>query len=188
MSQFIDTSKYTYIHAFDKHGLLLLYNKNIACSTTTIKTHNGSEFIEATFNASTQSAIHVITVYRSHSTSRSMFLRTIKELISEAPLTCPILILGDFNIDLYMNKTKDNNSQQLIQIMSEHNFKQQLSTPTTKSNSLIDHIWTNIPSQATKYGVTDAYWLDYYKSIYCAFKLPNTMPNYTCNKKKSFFI
>jgi hypothetical protein len=36
--------------------------------------------------------------------------------------------------------------------------------------------WSNIPGIDTQYGVTYAYWLDYHKPIYCAFKLPNTLP------------
>jgi hypothetical protein len=38
-----------------------------------------------------------------------------------------------------------------------------------------------IPRNEYKYGVIEAYWLDFHKSIYIAFKLPNTIPMY--NKK-----
>jgi hypothetical protein len=62
--------------------------------------------------------------------------------------------------------------------MNKHKLKQQILTPTTIKNSLIDHIWSNIPGMDTKYEVPDAYWLDYHKPIYCAFKLSNTLPKY----------
>jgi hypothetical protein len=42
---------------------------------------------------------------------------------------------------------------------------------------LIDHIWSNIPEMDTKYGIMDAYWPNYHKPIYCAFRLSNTLPN-----------
>ena len=48
--QFINLSKHKYIHNFDGHGLLLLYDKNMICSSKTINHHSGSEFIAATFN------------------------------------------------------------------------------------------------------------------------------------------
>ena len=71
--------------------------------------------------------------------------------------------------------------------MSKYHFKQHLSISTTRSNSLINHIWSNIPGQKTFFGVSDAYWPDYHKPIYCAFKLPNTMLLYCYNKTKTYF-
>jgi hypothetical protein len=57
--------------------------------------------------------------------------------------------------------------------MNRHNLKQQISTPMSINNYFqIDHIWSNI------FGVTNAYWPDYYKPIYCAFKLPDTLQRY----------
>ena len=54
---YINTSKYNYIHNSDRHGLLMLYEKNIICSSSIIKHHNGSEFIGATFNDRSRKAI-----------------------------------------------------------------------------------------------------------------------------------
>jgi hypothetical protein len=42
-------------------------------------------------------------------------------------------------------------------------------------------MWANVLGNECKYGVTDAYWSDFHKPIYIAFKLPNTIPMY--NKK-----
>jgi hypothetical protein len=67
--------------------------------------------------------------------------------------------------------------EKILNYMQKQKLKQQITTPTTIKNSLIDHIWSNIPGIDNQYGVTDAYWLDYHKPIYCAFKLPNTLPN-----------
>jgi hypothetical protein len=52
--------------------------------------------------------------------------------------------------------------KRILNCMNNHNLKQQI---TTIKISLIDHIWSNIPRMDTKYGVVDAYWPDYYKSI-----------------------
>ena len=100
------------------------------------------------------------------------------ELIKEAPLECPIIILGDFNVDLSNGTTQDYEIKKLLDFIYKQNFKQHISVPTTQLNSLIDHIWSNIPGTETKYGVTDAYWPDYHKPIYCAFKLPTTLQKY----------
>ena len=100
------------------------------------------------------------------------------ELIKEAPLECPIIILGDFNVDLSNGTTQDYEIKKLLDFIYKQNFKQHISVPTTQLNSLIDHIWSNIPGTETKYGVTNAYWPDYHKPIYCAFKLPTTLQKY----------
>jgi hypothetical protein len=60
--------------------------------------------------------------------------------------------------------------------------KFQFNESTTKTGFQLNHIWTNIVlGNECKYGVTEAYWLDFHKWIYIAFKLPNTLPMY--NKK-----
>jgi hypothetical protein len=60
---------YMYIYKFDVHGLLLLYDRNIMCSSKTINYHSGLEFIGTTFNEGHRKVIHVITLYGSYVTS-----------------------------------------------------------------------------------------------------------------------
>ena len=184
--QFINLSKYKYIHNFDGHGLILLYDKNMMCSSMTIDHLSGSEFIVATFNEGHRKAIHVITLYRSHLTSILSFISCLEKLLCKIPLACPTVILGNFNIDFNKEIDKHKYLQVLHVCMSKYHFKQHLSISKTKLNSLINHIWSNIPSHETFFGVADAYWPDYHKPIYCAFKLLNTMPYYCYNKPKFF--
>ena len=149
--------------------------------------HSGSDFIATTFNEGHRKAIHVITLYRSHVTSILPFINILEQLLCQIPLACPIVILDDFNIDINKEVEKYKDLQILHACMSKYHFKQKISISTTKSNSLINHIWSNIPGQETFFGVTDAYWPNYHKPIYCAFKLPNTMPHYCYNKSRIFF-
>jgi len=125
----------------------------------------------------------VITLYRSHVTSILFFIIILEHLLCKVPLTCSTIIHGDFNIDFGKEVDKfkkfTNISFMYVQIY--------VSIPITKSNSLIDHIWSNIQSQETIFGIFDAYWADYHKSIYCAFKLLNIMPHYFYNNPKIFF-
>ena len=77
-SQFINLSKYKYMHNFDGHDLLLLYDKNMICSSRTLNHHSGSELIATTFNEVHKKAIHVITLYRSHVTSIFLFINILE--------------------------------------------------------------------------------------------------------------
>jgi hypothetical protein len=65
--------------------------------------------------------------------------------------------------------------------MAKFHLKSQFNESTTKAGSQLNHIWANVLRNECKYGVTKAYWLNFHKPIYIAFKLPNTLPMY--NKK-----
>jgi exonuclease III len=188
IGKYIDTSRYNYIHNYDKHGILMIYERQMICASYQTRVNNSSEFIAASFNLGTRNAIYVIIVYRAHSTKITLFLENLDQLIIEVPIECPIVILGDFNIDVSKDTTQYYEMEKILNYIKKHKLKQQITTPTTKKNSLIDHIWSNIPRIDTQYGVTDAYWPDYHKPIYCAFKLPNTLPQYVRHTKAFRFI
>jgi hypothetical protein len=65
--------------------------------------------------------------------------------------------------------------------MDKFQLKSQFSESTTKYGSQLHHTWANVCRNESKCGVTKAYWLDFHKLIYIAFKLLNTFPMY--NKK-----
>jgi exonuclease III len=161
IGKYIDTSRYNYIHNYDKHGILMMYKQQMICASYQTRVNNGSEFIATSFNLSTRNAIYVITVYRAHSTKITLFLETLNQLIIEAPIECPIIILGDFNIDVSRDTIQYYEMEKILNYMQKHKLKQKTTTPTTIKNSLIDHIWSNIPGINTQYGVRDAYWPDY---------------------------
>jgi hypothetical protein len=55
--------------------------------------------------------------------------------------------MGDFNIDIFIKEI------------------------TKKKKQEIDHIWANDPKNECKFGISKAYWSDFHKLIYTAFKL-----------------
>jgi hypothetical protein len=63
--------------------------------------------------------------------------------------------------------------------------KSQFSETTTKAWSQLHHIWANVLGNECKYGVIKTYWSNFYKLIYIALKLPNTLSMY--NKKPLMF-
>ena len=103
--------------------------------------------------------IYVITMYHAHSTNITLFVDHLQELVNKFPLECPIVILGNFNVDISHDTTQQyKNKKKLLYCMNKlHQLKQQISTPMTINNSLIDHIWPNISRIETRYGITYAY-------------------------------
>jgi len=123
-------------------------------------------------------------VYRTHSCSISTFVNKLQIIILHSPKHCPIIIMGDFNVDIL----KDNNhgkKTKKLDFMDKFKLKSQFSENTTKVGSQLDHIWANVPRNECKFGVTKAYWLGFHKPIYIACKLPNTHPMYN---KKPFIV
>jgi hypothetical protein len=69
--------------------------------------------------------------------------------------------------------------------MDKFQLKSQFNESTTKVGSQLNHIWANVLGDECKYDVTKIYWSCFHKSIYIAFKLPNTILMY--NKKSLLF-
>ena len=158
VDKYIDASRYKYIHNYGGHGILMLYEHHINCASFYTMNCNGSELTTASFNLGTRNAIYFITVYRAHSTNIILFVNHLQELVHKAPLECPIIILGDFNVDISHDNTQHYENKKFFHSMNKlHHLKQQISTPTTINNSLIDHIWSDILEIETTYGVTNAY-------------------------------
>jgi len=65
--------------------------------------------------------------------------------------------------------------------MDKFQLKSQFNESTTKVGFQLNHIWANNPRNECKFGVIKAYWSNFHKLIYIAFKLPKTFPMY--NKK-----
>jgi hypothetical protein len=69
--------------------------------------------------------------------------------------------------------------------MDKLQLKSQCNENTTKVRYQLYHIWENVFGNECKFGVLEAYWLDFHISIYITFKLPNILPMY--NKKSLIY-
>jgi exonuclease III len=68
--------------------------------------NDGSKYIATTFNTNRRKTIYIVCVYRVHSCSISTFLNNLETIIRKSLQHCPIIIMGDFNIDILKDKTK----------------------------------------------------------------------------------
>jgi hypothetical protein len=69
--------------------------------------------------------------------------------------------------------------------MNKFQLKSQFNESITKVGFQLEHILVNVLRIECKFGVIEAYWSNFHKLIYIAFKLPNTLPMY--NKKPLMF-
>jgi hypothetical protein len=78
----------------------------------------------------------------------------LKNIVQKMPSHCPIVIIGDFNVDFL---TKKNRSSTLQAFMNKYKFINN----TTINDKQIDHIWTNAPTQQCHFGTIQAYWINH---------------------------
>jgi len=82
-----------------------MYDIHMHLDSFNIITSDGLEYIATTFNTNTWNAIYFICVYKTHSCSISTLLNNTQTIIQQSCEHCPIIIMGDFNVDI----PKDNN-------------------------------------------------------------------------------
>jgi endonuclease/exonuclease/phosphatase family metal-dependent hydrolase len=88
-------------------------------------TSDGSEHIIPTFNINTWKIIHVVCVYEAYSCSFFTFLNNFQTLIQHSPEHCPIIIMGDFNVDILKDNNQTKKNQELLNFMAKFQFKSQ---------------------------------------------------------------
>jgi hypothetical protein len=84
--------------------------------------------------------------------------------------------MGDFNVDIPKDNNHGKNKQEPLDFMDKFKLKLQFNESTTKVEFQPNHIWANVPGNECKSYVIEAYWSNFHKPIYIAFKLPNTFP------------
>jgi len=80
-----------------------------------------------------------------------------------------------------MTIIKQKKKQELSYYEDKFQLKSQFNESPTKFGFQLNCTWVNVYKNESKSSVTEAYWSNFHKLIYIAFKLPNTLPTY--NKK-----
>jgi endonuclease/exonuclease/phosphatase family metal-dependent hydrolase len=79
---------------------MMMYDIHMHLNSFNTITSDGSKYIATIFNINTGKEIHIIYVYKFHSCSISTFLNNLQTIIQKSPKHCPIIIMGDFNVDI----------------------------------------------------------------------------------------
>jgi len=112
----IDTKTHSMISANGQNGTMIIYDNFV----TTLSSHEtftslGVGYIAATFNANTRKAIHIITIYRPSILLLSMFIIHLQKFLDLMPISCPMIIIDDFNINIFdQNSTQPNELQSFM--------------------------------------------------------------------------
>jgi hypothetical protein len=104
--KFINSLKYSYILIHDGHGLMMMHDIHMHLDSFNTITSDDSKYIAITFNINTRKAIHIVCVYKIHSCSISAFLNNLQIIIQQYSEHCPIVIMGNFYVDIPMYNKK----------------------------------------------------------------------------------
>ncbi len=85
MDKFINSSKYTYISIRDGHGLMMTYDIHMHLDSFNTIISDGSKYISTILNINARKAIHIVCVYKAHSSSISTFLNNLQTIIQHSP-------------------------------------------------------------------------------------------------------
>ena len=116
---------YNKMHVFNRIPSLDIRNKHFECMGGTLKSEN--------------TQIHIIVVYRFHD-SEAVFIEQFSKIISDYK-DKPLLILGDFNIDLLKYDT-DPHVDKFVNTMMSNSLFPLVNKPTNffrETSTLIDH-------------------------------------------------
>ncbi len=119
----IDTKAHSMINVNGRNGTMIIYDNFV----TTLSSHEtfkslGVGYIAATFNANTRKAIHIITIYRPSILLLSMFIIHLQISLDLMPISCPMIIIGDFNINIFDQNSTQPNELQSLWTNSQWNF------------------------------------------------------------------
>jgi len=90
-------------------------------NSSNIIINNGLEYIITTFNINTWKSTHIVCVYRVHSCLVSTFLNNLQIIIQHYLEHCPIINMGDFNVDILKDNNQAKNKQKLLDFMDNSN-------------------------------------------------------------------
>jgi len=96
----IDTRTHTMINVNGRNGTMIMYDNFTTLSSHETITSLGAEYIATTFNANTTKAIHIVAIYKLSTLSLSMFVIHLQIFLDLMPISCPMIIIGDFKIDM----------------------------------------------------------------------------------------
>ncbi len=79
-------------------------------------------------------------MYRAHSCSISTFLNKLQTVIQQSFEHCPIIIMGDFYVDILKDNNQARNKQELLYFMDKLQLKSQFNESSTKAGFQLDPI------------------------------------------------
>jgi len=139
----------------NENGTAVYVKDTLKCLTTPTRFNMNYVLITFTVLKDPIPDLHIIGIYRSkNKVPLQVLINTVNlsldALLPESSSTTPVVILGDFNVNLLEESSSKKKLQKYFQ--QQRQFTQIISQCTTDYHSLLDHICTTIPAQVETLG------------------------------------
>jgi endonuclease/exonuclease/phosphatase (EEP) superfamily protein YafD len=149
------------------HGLAIYVSHKFSNFTTV--QHVSTADFEASCISLSNVLLQIISVYKSPSCSFSQLCSKLTAIALEIDLTKPLIIVGDFNFDIWNGK----NTSHLQTVSNILGCQQFITEITTDYNSLIDMVFSNEAQVITS--TIESSWSDH-KILFIAY--PTSIPSF----------
>ncbi len=139
----IDTKTHSMINVNGRNGTMIIYDNFTTLSSHETFTSLGLNILQQHSMQIQERLFIKYKHYRPSTLSLSMFIIHLQKFLDLMPISCPMIIIGNFNINMFdQNSTPPNELQSFI---DQYSIKFQFKKITTIYGSYIDHICTNAP-------------------------------------------
>jgi exonuclease III len=144
------------ISSYTTHGVMILVKKHVTILEHMHFKENIVEMVLAKVIFH-ESKITILNLYAAPHATLSNILNVLSNALHHLHLNETIIILGDFNIDMLQNNSR---TKELENYMCNYSLRFLLDKINHVQNTLIDHVWSNVPISQYIF-ILDTYWSDH---------------------------
>jgi exonuclease III len=144
------------ISSYITHGVMILVKKHVTIFEHIHFEENTVELVLAKVFLHA-SEIEKINPYATLHATFFNILNFLSNALDHLHLNETIVIVGDFNIDMLQNNAR---TKELEKYMCKYSLRLLLDNINHVQNSLIDHVWSNVPISQYNVFILDTYWSD----------------------------
>ena len=102
--------------------------------------------------------VAILNLYIAPHATFSNIVHNISNALTHFHLNGPIVLVGDFNINMLRNTGR---TKELENYMCKYSLCFLMNNTVHLQNALIDHVWSNVPIPQSNMFVLDTYWSDH---------------------------
>jgi endonuclease/exonuclease/phosphatase (EEP) superfamily protein YafD len=102
-----------------------------------------------------ETEVAILNLYAAPHATFSNIVHVISNALTHFHLNGPIVLVGDFNIDMLQNIGR---TKELENYMCKYSLRFLMNNTVHLQNALIDHVWSNVPIPQYSMLVLDTYW------------------------------
>jgi exonuclease III len=145
------------ISSYITHGVMILVKKHVTILEHIHFEENNVEMVLAKVFLH-ESEIAILNLYVAPHATFSNILNVLSNALDHLHLNETIVIVGDFNIDMLQNNAR---TKELENYMCKYSLRFLLNNINHVQNTLIDHVWSNVPISQYNVFILDTYWSDH---------------------------